>query len=116
MAAVDRPGQQTEGPSRLYLIFAGLHGEARCGTGDLVAVAASPDEARQAFRAVRLRLTDRDGWAELTVVSEGGKARRLSWFGVERWPRPNPLAAMPVGPAEQVSIRGWRRRRVARPA
>jgi hypothetical protein len=113
MAAPNRPGQQTEGPPTLYLIFAGLHGETRRGTGDLVAVAASPDEARQAFRAVRLQLRDRDGWAELTAISEGGKARRLSWFGVDRWPRPNPLAAMPVGPADQVNIRGRRRRRVA---
>ncbi len=113
MATPNRPGRQAEEPSTLYLIFAGLHGETRCGTGDLVAVAATPDEAREAFRAVRLRLTDRDGWAELTVISEGGKARRLSWFGIDRWPRPNPLAAMPVAPADQVNIRGRRRRRAA---
>lgn len=116
MVAPARHGEQKEGPSTLYLIFAGLHGDTRCGTGDLVAVMASPDEARQAFRAVRLRLTDRDGWAELTAVSEGGKARRMSWFGVDRWPRPNPLAMMPVGPAAEAGIRGWRRRRLARPA
>ena len=77
----------------LYLVFAGLHRDARRGTGDLVAVSPSRENARDAFRAVRLRLADRDGWAELTEVSDDGTARRLSWFGTDRWTRPNPLAA-----------------------
>ena len=69
--------QQEETPT-LYLVFAGLHGEPRRGTGDLVAISASQEEATEAFRAIRLRVADRRGWAELTEVSDGGQARRLS--------------------------------------
>lgn len=83
----------------LYLVFAGLHKDARRGTGDLVAVSASRENARATFRAVRLRLADRDGWAELTAVSDDGTTRRLSWFGTDRWTRPNPLAELVHGEA-----------------
>jgi hypothetical protein len=92
----------------LYLVFAGLHREKRRGAGDLVAVSASRDEARDAFRAVRLGLADDDGWAELTAVSDGA-TRRLSWFGTDRWARPNPLTALANQRPE--SIEAYRRRR-----
>jgi hypothetical protein len=97
MAVPSRFDTQHDGRPTLYLVFAGLHRDARRGTGDLVAVSASPEAAREAFRSVRLQLADGDGWAELTAVSDGGKTRRLSWFGTDRWPRPHPLAALVCG-------------------
>ena len=112
MAVTARLDAQQEETPTLYLVFAGFHSDARQGTGDLVAVSASQEEARQAFRAVRLRLPDRDGWAELTAVTDGGNARRLSWFGVDRRPRPNPLAVLLREPGETAQVR---RRRLRRP-
>lgn len=79
----------TEAPT-LYLVFAGLHGQSRRGTSDLVATLASQSEAREAFRQIRLQIPDRDGWAELTAVSAGGKAKRLGWFGGDRPPGNSP--------------------------
>jgi hypothetical protein len=95
----------------LYLVFAGLHREKRRGADDLVAVSASRDEARDAFRAVRLGLADDDGWAELTAVTDGA-TRRLSWFGTGRWARPNPLTAMAHQRPD--SLETYRRRRRVR--
>lgn len=103
------------GPT-FYLLFAGLHGEPRRGSGDLVATLASQEAARQAFRQIRLHLADRDGWAELAVVSDGGRTRRLSWFGVDRRPNDNPAAALldqmrfDADPGRTAGERRWRRR------
>ena len=104
---------QQETPT-LYLLFAGFHSDARQGTGDLVAISASQEEARQAFRAVRLRLADRDGWAELTAVTDGGSARRLSGCGVDRCPRPNPLAVLLREPGGTAQGQRKRLRRAGR--
>jgi hypothetical protein len=41
-------------------------------------------QARAAFREVRLRLSDREGWAELMVEAGGARPRMLSWFGDPR--------------------------------
>ena len=114
MAVSARLEAEEQLPTTIYLVFAGLHGDTRRGTGDLVAVSASQEEARQAFRAVRLHVGDRDGWAELTAVTDDGKARRLSWFGVDRWPRPNPLAALVREPADTGQVQRWRPRRASR--
>jgi hypothetical protein len=40
--------------------------------------------ARAAFREVRLRLSDREGWAELIVEAGGARPQMLSWFGDPR--------------------------------
>ncbi len=116
MAVSARLDAQQEETPTLYLVFAGFHTDARQGTGDLVAISASQEEARQAFRSVRLRLADRDGWAELTAVTDGGNARRLSWFGVDRWPRPNPLAVLLREPGDATQVRRRRLRRARRRA
>lgn len=71
----------TAGCPTLYLLFAGRHGQLTAGTGSLVAAFASSDEARAAFCQTRLRLSDREGWAELTMVADGAKAKTVSWFG-----------------------------------
>lgn len=114
MAVTARLDAQQEETPTLYLVFAGLHSEPRRGTGDLLAVSSSQEEAMEAFRAVRLRVADRDGWAELTEVTDGGKARRLSWFGVDRWPRPNQLAALLREPRHSPELQRWRKLRAGR--
>lgn len=104
---------RADGPT-LYLLFAGLHGQDRRGSGDLVATLASPAEAKEAFRQVRLQLPDRDGWAELTAVSAGGKVKYLGWFGRDRqvgsgpaaWTVAEGKALPPAGPAARA--RRWR--------
>ena len=100
----------------LYLVFTGLYGHAGRGTADLLVVTASADEARNTFRAVRLRIPEGRGWAELTAVSGDGRTTRLSWFGVDRWPRPNPLADVVRDAAGAVSRPWWRPRLVAKRA
>jgi hypothetical protein len=110
MVAPTRSDTPQDARPTLYLVFAGLHHDARRGTGDLVAVSPSRENARAAFRAVRLRLADGDGWAELTEVSHDGTARRLSWFGTDRWTRPNPLAALVHGEGAAATSRRRRRR------
>ena len=114
MAVTARLDARQEETPTLYLVFAGFHSDARQGTGDLLAISASQEEARQAFRALRLRLADRDGWAELTAVTDGGNARRLSWFGVDRWPRPNPLAVLLREPGDIAQVQRRRLRRAGR--
>lgn len=109
MAAPSRMEPREGGRPTLYLVFAGRHGESRRGTGDLVVVTASHEEAREAFRAVRLALADEEGWAELTLVTDGA-TRRLSWFGVDRWVRPSPLAALVEGQHAGGTVYRWRRR------
>jgi hypothetical protein len=65
----------------LYLLFAGRHGHPTHGVGSLVAAYASPEEARAAFRHARMQLSDREGWAELTMVADGARVKRVCWFG-----------------------------------
>jgi hypothetical protein len=114
MAVPTRSDTHQDGRPTLYLVFAGLHRDARRGTGDVVTVSASAEEARQAFRAVRLQLPDREGWAELIAVTHGGKARRLSWFGVDRWPRSHPVATLVPEPEHTSPDRRLRRRSLRR--
>lgn len=94
MAAVRRPSNDRGGSSELYLLFAGRHGDQTQGVGSLVAAYASAEEARAAFRQTRLTVSNSEGWAELSVVSAGGCARRVSWFGVERQRKGKPAAVV----------------------
>jgi hypothetical protein len=73
---IDRP----DSPG-LYLLFAGRHGHPAHGVGSLVAAYACAEEARAAFRQARLQLSDREGWAELTMVADGTRVKRVCWFG-----------------------------------
>jgi len=97
MPAPDRLNTDSPDAPTLYLLFAGLHGESRRGTSDLVATLASQREAREAFRQIRLQLPDRAGWAELTAVSAGGNAKPLGWFGRDRQTGNNPAAWLLAG-------------------
>lgn len=114
MATSARLDLQHEGTPTIYLVFAGLHSEPMRGTGDLLAATASQEEALRAFRAVRLRVDDRDGWAELTEVTDDGTARRLSWFGVDRRPPQNQLAALLREPRDSPELQRWRELRAGR--
>ncbi len=114
MAVPDRIDAHDDETHTLFLVFAGLYGHAGRGTADLVAVTASSEEARRTFRDVRLHVADGHGWAELTAVSDDGRAKRLSWFGVDRWPRPNPLAGLVGERDDAVELPRRRLRRVGR--
>ena len=89
-----RPSNDRGGSPELYLLFAGRHDDHTQGVGSLVAAYASPEEARDAFRQTRLTVSNSEGWAELSVVSAGGRAKRVSWFGVERQPNGKPVAVV----------------------
>jgi hypothetical protein len=100
--------------SPLYLLFAGHHGEPKRGAGAIVATFSSQDEARAAFRQVRLNLANGEGWAELASVSNAGPVRRLSWFGQEAGRSVSfaPVLATAT-PAARSAQRRWRIRRHA---
>ena len=110
MAVQDPRTDSKPGSATLYLLFAGQHGRPGRGAGGLVATFACPDEARAAFRQARLRLSDREGWAELTVVAPGRKARTVSWFGGATGHRDEPPTWLLVDARDAVP--GHRRRSV----
>jgi hypothetical protein len=66
------------------LLFAGLHGSPRGGAGDLVGWFESEDDARAAFRELRVTRSDEDGWAELVALGRGGRPTMVAWFGRRR--------------------------------
>ena len=68
-------------PEPRVLLFAGLHDHARGRAGDLMGWYASEDDARAAFRELRLARSDDEGWAELVALEAGGGRRLLAWFG-----------------------------------
>lgn len=94
MATSDKPSNDRGATPELYLLFAGRHGDAARGAGSLVATFACREEARAAFRQARLNLSDHEGWAELSVVSAGGRPRKVSWFGVTRQRSDKPLIGL----------------------
>ncbi len=71
-----------EGPSSWYLLFGGLRPEAVGGLRSLRGVYASEEEARSAFRRLRLERRSAPGWGELVVLEPSGRLRALCWFGV----------------------------------
>jgi len=117
MGARHRTGNEGSARPELYLLFAGRHGDAARGVGSLIATFASQEEARAAFRQARLNLSDIEGWAELSVVSAGGRPKKVSWFGATGHRSTKPLTSLldadrpaPVAP-RRVS---FARRRAAR--
>ena len=115
MAAMRRPSNDRGGAPELYLLFVGRHGDQSQGVGSLVAAYASPEEARAAFRQTRLTVSNAEGWAELSVVSAGGRAKRVSWFGVDRQRNGKPVAVVVEGgDRAPVGVVARGRRRMAR--
>lgn len=74
---------ETLGAPVHYLLFGGLHGHPRLGTGDLVGVFTSESSARQAFLELRQRRSDREGWAELAALDGKARLTTVRWFGME---------------------------------
>ena len=109
MAVQDLRTDGKPGSPTLYLLFAGHHGRPGRGAGALVATFSCPDEARTAFRQTRLRLSDREGWAELTVVAPGRKAKTVSWFGGATGHRDEPPTWLLAVDAREAAPGQWRR-------
>lgn len=88
-----------EGPSSWYLLFGGLRQEAVGGLRSLRGVYAREEEARSAFRRLRLQRRSAPGWGELAVLEPSGRLRALCWFGV-------PSEAVAAHPAASGTDRG----------
>lgn len=114
MAISDRPGGYQSCSPSLYLLFVGRHGQPARGTADLVAAFSSREEASAAFRQARLGMSNVEGWAELTKMTPGDRAKIVSWFGQDRvrndrapsWPVASDQAgsAEPAGAARRASL------------
>lgn len=112
MVALRGSSDQPDTSPELYLLFAGRHSDPTQGVGSLVAVYSCSEEARAAFRHARLNLSNREGWAELSVVSAGGRAKRVSWFGPERPRTDRSLTAILAVTDTRVDTDEPRRRRL----
>lgn len=72
-----------------YLLFAGAQAVPMGGMADLVGVFLSEEEARGAFRRVRLETaTSPSSWAQLAVVHGENGIKPLCWFGIGASPAP----------------------------
>lgn len=91
---IHTPGA-SEGPSSWYLLFGGLRQEAVGGLRSLRGVFSTEEEARSAFRRLRLARRPAPGWGELVVLEPSGRFRALCWFGVPA----EAIAAHPAGSA-----------------
>jgi hypothetical protein len=67
--------------TRTLLLFSGAHDQPRGGAGDLVGWFDGEDEALAAFRELRLRRSDKEGWAELVALDDGPRPSLRAWFG-----------------------------------
>lgn len=67
-------------PGRQYLLFAGEGRRPAGGTRDIVRTFTSEQEARAAFRHLRLSVRDGEGWGELVALDARGRVKRLCWF------------------------------------
>jgi hypothetical protein len=101
----DRPPDAAgapEGPPPWYLLFGGLRQEAVGGLRSLRGVYATEEEARSAFRRLRLERRSAPGWGELAVLERAGRLRALCWFGVPS----EAMAAHPAGSARDQEAPG----------
>ena len=90
-----------------YLLFGGLHWDARGGSRDLSGVYTCETTARQAFVELRKRRSDREGWAELAALDGKGRLTTLSWFGLEREGSKRDVGRLPApGPRRDGSQAG----------
>ena len=89
--------------SSRYLLFGRPGGEVarHNGRDDLLAAFACEEEARRAFRQVRLSDAYRDGWAELLSVGTTRSPRRMCWFGDRS---PNPPTQRRTSPARSGGV------------
>ena len=93
-ATVDHPepdaGSVSTGATGIcYLLFAGAEAVPMGGMADLVGIFPSEEEARAAFRRVRLETaTSASSWAQLAVVQGEDGIKPLCWFGIGATPAP----------------------------
>ncbi len=109
-------------PASWFLLFGGTHQEAAGGLRSLRGVFDGEEEARAAFRRLRLEPRPAPGWGELVALESSGRVKALCWFGVPS----EAIAAQGGGSAKLteapgtttdvpgVSGQGWLRRRLAR--
>jgi len=99
-----------------YLLF-GAHWDAKGGTSDRVGVFSSEGRARAAFIELRLKRSDRVGWAALAKLDEHGELTPLAWFGVAGIDRPagDTTPDLHVPWRARVGSGRWRFRRGGRP-
>ena len=92
----DRPTRRTgarEAEPSWFLLFGGLHQESIGGLRTIRGVFDSEDEARGAFRRLRLEHRSAPGWGELVALDLAGRVTALCWFGVPS----EAVAAHPAG-------------------
>lgn len=77
-AALGALGPDAAGVGR-YLLVASVPAAGR--SRPHLALFTDPDEAKAAFRAVRLQTDPRADWAHLVSIDAGGTLRPMRWFG-----------------------------------
>ncbi len=85
VAMDDRDGETTgttDGPASWFLLFGGTRQEAGGGLRSLRGVFDREEEARTAFRRLRLEPRSGAGWGELVELEASGRVQALCWFGV----------------------------------
>ncbi len=93
-ATVDHPeldagSASTGATGPCYLLFAGADAVPMGGMADVVGIFPSEEEARAAFRRVRLETaTSPSSWAQLAVVQGENGIKPLCWFGIGATPAP----------------------------
>jgi hypothetical protein len=94
-------GTGPDGPP-WFLLFGGMRQEAVGGLRSLRGVFGDEDEARSAFRRLRLERRSAPGWGELVAIEASGRLRALCWFGVPS----EAMAAHPAGSARGTGAPG----------
>jgi hypothetical protein len=95
MTARSITGQNGHAPATAerYLLFAGTQRPTDGGLGELLDTFTSEEEARRAFRDVRLRMSSPTSWAQLAAVHDRHGLKPMCWFGIGAEPervRPAP--------------------------
>ena len=110
---------EPEGAPPRFLLIAGIPG--RSGSGDevrpLVTAFEHEDQARAAFRSLRMRAHPKTSWAQVLSLTGRGRPRPICWFGTA--PAAGVLAGPPANTNAQISEvkpvvrrrRTWPRRR-----
>ncbi|HEX2023961.1 MAG TPA: hypothetical protein VHF00_04610 [Acidimicrobiales bacterium] len=104
----DRPTKRTGSAAAAaepswFLLFGGLHQESIGGLRSVRGVFDSEEEARGAFRRLRLEHRSAPGWGELVALDRAGRVKALCWFGV---PSEAVVAAHPAGSGRSTEAPG----------
>lgn len=110
--------RQAPASNHVYVLFTGSTNRPRGGVGDLAGVFRREEDARDAFRQVRLGSSSPEAWGQLAVLDPGGRVTPLCWFGPGSWQH-RPAAGRPEGGESSArragtGLLGRRRRRPPR--